>query len=113
MDFNRIRFYLILFICLGLIVNTIRSLGGLSRGGDRVEAAKIELEKLKIERERLLSENRYVKSDEYVEKTARDKLGMSKSGETVVILPERLQHAPIVTQTKERQNWEKWVELLF
>lgn len=113
MNLNRARFYLILIICLALIISTVRSIGDLYRGGDRVLEAKNQLSQLRLEHEKLVRENAMVKSDQYIEKIARDKLGMSKPGETVVVLPEDLQQEPQDKFLVSEPNWKKWQDLIF
>ena len=52
-------------------------------------------------------------SREFIEKIARDKLGLAKEGETVVILPPS---EPEVTKSAEEKiipNWQKWWKLFF
>lgn len=55
----------------------------------------------------------YVKSSEFIEQEAREKLGMTKIGERVVIAP-----PPTLTVTTEElpqktSNWEKWWSVFF
>ena len=59
---------------------------------------------------------KYLRSDEFVEREAREKLGMQKQGEKVVIVPENEQFIAKVAgdnniQTKD--NWRLWIEYFF
>lgn len=59
-------------------------------------------------RERLF----YVKTNQFVEKEAQEKLGMSKPGEYVVIGPSApLNGEKIEIDTKP--NWQRWLNLFF
>lgn len=55
----------------------------------------------------------YVKTNQFVEKEAREKLGMSRPGEFIVIAPTStpLNHEKIEIDNKP--NWRKWLELFF
>ncbi len=55
----------------------------------------------------------YVKTNQFVEQEAREKLGLSKPGEFIVIAPTStpLDREKIEIDTKP--NWRKWWELFF
>ena len=54
----------------------------------------------------------YVKTDEFVEKEEKEKLGMLKSGEIMVIAPTAaVEKNEISIDT--RSNWQKWWDLFF
>ena len=55
----------------------------------------------------------YVKTNQFVEEEAREKLGMSRPGEYIVIAPTSapLNREQIEVNTKP--NWQKWWELFF
>jgi cell division protein FtsB len=49
---------------------------------------------------------------EYIEKEAREKLGLSREGEVVVILPENTKDViPTPTPTPVLSNFQKWLKL--
>lgn len=109
----RIRYYLILFTCLIIIVNTIRSLGDYYRAENRLKTTRERLDKAKADRQRLLREKRKVESNEFVEEEARNRLGMARPGERVIILPEDFQ-TPMPESPKDTTpNWVKWWRLFF
>ena len=55
----------------------------------------------------------YVKTNQFVEEEAREKLGMSRPGEYIVIAPTSapLNREKIEIDTKP--NWRRWLELFF
>ena len=109
------------YIILGLVVLMIFSLfGSISKMKDvnlvvNKEIAKIEA--LKKEKERLQADLEKAQSEEFMEKQLRDKLGMAKEGEIVVILPDAetvKKFAPSINSEEETlpdPNWRKWLKL--
>jgi len=83
----------------------------LYKAGDKVEVARRELADAQAEQERLKTQLEYVQSDEFVEREAREKLGLGKPGETVVIVPTpgRVQDSGFKIQ--DEPNWRKWWRL--
>lgn len=75
------------------------------------------LEKLEAKNAELKARLEYVKSDTFVEKEVRDKLGMAREGETVYILPENLGQVQEADEAKSEDlkmpNWQKWWRLFF
>lgn len=53
-----------------------------------------------------------VKSEEFMEKIAREKLGMGKEGEVIVIMPQ-IDYKKAKKEKQELENWEKWMRVLF
>ena len=80
----------------------------LYRAGDKVEIARKTLAEVQAEQEKLKKQLEYVQSDEFVEREAREKLGLGKPGETVVIVPTP-ELPPSAKASEGRQsNWRKW-----
>jgi len=53
-----------------------------------------------------------VSGDAFVEREVRDKLGMGKEGEVIVILPQITNDKSQMTnQSENKSNWKKWWEL--
>lgn len=55
----------------------------------------------------------YVKTDEFVEEEAKEKLGMLKSGEILVIAPTAGAAEEDEIFIDPRSNWRKWWDLFF
>lgn len=82
----------------------------LYKAGDKVEVARKTLAEAQAEQEKLKAQLEYVQSDEFVEREAREKLGLGKPGETVVIVPSA-PPVPSVSQSGGESNWRKWWKL--
>lgn len=57
-----------------------------------------------------------VKSQDFVEEEARNKLFMVKPGESTIIIPTATIHNAVITKAVkkiEKPNWEQWKELFF
>jgi len=110
MILKRIILVLTVFLLLCLIVNFSKQTLRLWQAGRIVEVKKNELEvfeKINLDLKKELEE---VKSLRYVEEVAREKLGMAKEGEKVVILPINTNSTnnPISTNEEIKPNWRKW-----
>ena len=115
---KNVRRNLLLFgaviLALLLIVNGAKRLSSLRNTSQKVGEAEQRLEALKRENEDLKRELEYKKSDQFAEGAIRDKLGMAKKGEAVVILPRENDERP--TSNAQRQNipnYIKWWNLFF
>lgn len=111
--------YLVLIVSLFLLLGAGRSIVSFLGRGKTVEEAEQKLEKLKEEQARLLVLKEQVESEEFVEREAREKLGLAKPGETVVVLPDEeilRRLAPPVEEEdfiEELPIWRRWAKLFF
>lgn len=120
---NRFLYLFLLIIGLYLVVSLSRSILAIVVKGKAVEEAKNNVEKTLAENNKLNKDLLYVQSQEYIEKQAREKLNMSKKGETVVIVPEELTKqiatfeatlsASFFEHPQPIPNWKKWWSLFF
>ena len=114
------RFILGLLFLLGLylIVSFSRDLWVLRQKEKEIIQSQLKLEKARVENEALKQELGHVQSEAFIEKEAREKLGMAKPGETVLFLPQEIEGiANFVSfgknEEKELPNWQKWWKLFF
>ena len=104
-------------IFLILVSSLIKSLKRINEGKALVKRNEAKLEKIQKENERLEEQLKIIQSDEFVEKQLRNKLGLVKEGEIVVVLPEAdivKKLSPIIPEEEEakpKPNWQKWMEL--
>lgn len=80
------------------------------------QKTETELQKVLQEEADLKKQLVYSQSSEFVEKEARDKLGMTKPGETIVILPENVESILGVQDEVKKEpisNWKLWFNLFF
>lgn len=96
---------LVLAIKLGWGVVRLWKTGGL------VEEAKREVSDLKKENATLQERLVYVNSPEFVEKEARDKLGLGKEGETILVIPDQNKVQSSRIKVQNEANWKKWWDL--
>ena len=101
------------------IVSLSRQLFSLLTAGGRLTKAQDKVERLKEGNEELKRQLDYRRSQEFLEKEARDKLNLAKPGETVVIVPQELlglylpQDKNKETFQESKPNWVWWKEAFF
>jgi cell division protein FtsB len=105
-------FIVIVAILLLIINNLARSIYDIWQKKDFISQAQRELDWQKQENQRLKSALSYSKTQEFIEKEARDKLFMTKEGEQKVLLPEESENTQ-KTLGKNDPNWKQWWNLFF
>lgn len=111
--------YILLAGALFVIFSIGRTTLGLLEKGKALDEAGVMVEELKREQEELLKTKEKIESDEFIEKEARERLGLAKEGETVVVLPEEeilKKLAPKLEPDafpEELPIWKRWVEIFF
>ena len=108
-------FLLLISIALSLsLYRSITRTGAVNLG---IEEAQEQVDKLKEENQRLEEKIKAVRNIEFVEKQLRDKLGLAKEGEIVIVLPEDdvlRKLAPKIEEVEEvlpDPNWKKWAKM--
>ena len=111
--------YLLIFgviiVAISLVRNIIRTID--IRNRIKEEEKKVEV--LQKEKEELGKKVVEAESDAYIEKQLRDKLGLAKEGEIVLILPEDeilRKIAPIINEEEDLlpdPTWKKWFKLFY
>ncbi len=102
-----------------LVISTSNSIGSSARVKAQIKAEEEKVSRMQKENADL--ENRVIlaQSGDYIEAEIRNKLGLVKSGEAIVVLPdvETLKKlAPPETLDREAlpdPNWKKWAHLFF
>lgn len=112
---NKLVNLIILIVGLFLIVNLTRSIWELLGAGDRIKEAENQVAKLRFKNDELKKQLSQVQSPAYLEKMAREKLGLAREGEVVVILPPNSQQGVGSEPVPEQNipNWQKWWNLFF
>lgn len=104
----------IVIISFGLSVSAGKGVYDLWQRRDIVSLKEAELAQLKKENAQLRASLERMKSSGYVEKIARDKLGLVKEGESVLILPQSGNAAQNTgATTQEEKLWRRWWALFF
>lgn len=106
------RFWQWIIVGLGLIIAARQgmSVWRLWKSGEQVHLAQSQVSQEEDKNQSLKTRLAEVDTLEFIEREAREKLGYSKAGETVLILPA----APPATAedlSDSRPNWQKWWDL--
>ncbi len=108
---NKAFAYLTIIIAIFIIINLSRSTLGLLRKGEVLTSTQKRLSEASSENEKLKKELQEVQSKAYIEKQAREKLNLGKTGEIVIIMPS-IPSSPLERiQEKTLPNWRKWLEI--
>jgi cell division protein FtsB len=100
-----------------LISSFIKSIQSIKRGNMLLEKNRQNLTKIWEENKKLEQQLEILKSDFYIEKQLRDKLGLAKEGEIILVLPEPeivkklAPKLPEPVVVKPKPNWQKWLEI--
>lgn len=109
-----ILIFFILLILVGLAI--YREKSGQKRAVKSVSALEEEISKLESKNTELSELINYLKSDDFVEKEAREKLNMQRPGEQVVLISKNeTERTEIngVSDVQEKKNWQLWLEYFF
>ena len=87
---SRIGSLLFLGLSTVLIYNVVRSIVITSEKLEILNQAEEEVGELRLENLELLTLTEYMTSDEYLETEARNRLNLSKKGETTFVIPEEM-----------------------
>ena len=104
-------------VAIVLGISLLKSITKITGSDSKVTDARNALDELKKENKDLMNRLAAVKSIQFVEQEARDKLGLAKKGEIVVVLPdEESLRALAPKETIEKDslppsNWELWLRL--
>ena len=91
-----------------------RELFSLVKKGERTKQMEQKATELETKKKELTERLEYVKSEEFVEKEAREKLNMAKEDEVIVVLPEKLELRGQESEIDEDlPNWRQWLRLFF
>lgn len=114
---NKISHYALLIVVLLLGFTLVKNILKNVEIKKRIATERARVEKLKQDNADLTQKLTEIQSQEYIEKQLRDKLGLAKEGEIVVVLPdtttlEKLApEVPIEQETLPDPNWKKWIHL--
>lgn len=111
---SRVTRVIVLFISLGLCLTSGRTILELWQKKDIVTIRKNELARLREKNADLGRELQKTQDDSYVERVARDKLGMVKEGESIVMLSES---GSVSGGERDAignmSTWRRWWKLFF
>jgi cell division protein FtsB len=116
---GKISKYAIIVLVLLFLASLIRSLSRITKSKDRIGEARSRVEKLQKENEELKVKLDTSQSEAFIESQLRDKLGLAKEGEIVIVLPEASilrQVAPKFEYEEEvlpDPTWKQWLKLFY
>lgn len=107
--------FILIVIVMLLIINSLtRSIFELWGKQDLLTNAEKELEEEKLKNQKLKAEFSYVKTDQFLEETAHNKLFLVKPGEQQVLISKDLINKTQAQKQKDSlPNWQKWLDLFF
>lgn len=109
--------YVLIFISILLMVSLVRNIVRINNVNQSIKEEEEKVEKIRQENEELTARLEILRSDEYKEKQLRDKLGLAKEGELIVVLPDDEVLRSLAPKHVEEQdslpdpNWKKWAQL--
>lgn len=113
-DMKKLVFILIVIVLLLIINSLVRSIFDLWGKQDLLTSAQQELEVEKLKNAKLKGEFSYVKSQQFIDETAHNKLFLVKPGEQQVLISKDLiLKSEDQKQKKNVPNWQKWLQLFF
>jgi len=110
---------LILVLIITLSISLLNSFNNFQAASGQIKKEEERLDRISAENQKLKKQLEEVHSQDYIEKQLRDTLGMSKSGEIVLIMPDEevvKRFAPEFeneVETLPDPNWKKWLHLFF
>jgi cell division protein FtsB len=116
---GRFSSYIFIGLTLFLGLSLIKSVSDVRGVEKRISDKEREIEGIKNQQTELSKKLEMAKSQEFVESQLRNKLGLSKEGEIVVILPPEETLKKIAPKPPEETtllpdpNWKKWMKLFF
>lgn len=114
MERNKLIRALIIVVCVYLIITTIQGSVELLKSGEKVTRREKELAMLSKEKQDLIFRNKQAESMSYLERVAYEKLGLSRIGEEVIIVPKELTTQQVSEEVEVKEpNWQKWMRLFF
>ena len=103
---------IIWLISLLLVISLTRSVVTLLQKRQIVVRQREELARLQEANAKLNEALSQAETPEYIEREAREKLGLVKDGETVVILP-KINDQSSISNTQQGSYWQQWWGLFF
>ena len=107
----------IFLVSLAVAYNLINQIINTTKSGDRLSQAVDTVYKLELKNKELKKKLTQIQSLDFIERVARDKLGLGKKGETVVIIPEEtlklVLGASEPAQGIRLPNWLGWLKVFW
>lgn len=111
--------FIVIVVSIVIVINLSRSIWDLWRRRDVLGERQEVLRRVEEENKRLQSELEYAQSPEFVEQEARNRLGLGREGEEIVLIrpitksDQSDQSKSTDKQEENLPNWKKWWRLFF
>ena len=102
-----------------LLASTVKNIEKVSGIKSAVQKEKEKVEKMKEDNLKLEAQIAQTQGSDFIDKEIRDKLGLVKEGEAIVVLPDAdilrklAPQMPMEEDTLPDPNWKKWEKLFF
>ena len=100
-------------VSLIIIISLSRSVYSLWKKKDILKDTQDALVKLEIEQQDLQKKLEESQNPAFIEQMARDKLGMIKEGEKIVLVPKKENSEQKAEDQTNLPNWKQWWKLFF
>jgi cell division protein FtsB len=114
---KKIIFSVVILGAVILALNILNQINTTLRSSDRLSAQAEIVYQLEAKNRELKKKFSKIQTEEFIEQQARDKLGLGKDGETVVIIPEdklkMVMGASQSAQIERLPNWLGWFRVFF
>lgn len=106
----------VILIVLVIAYKLITQIIGTTKSGERLSQAADAVYKLEVKNRELKEKLSQIQSPQFLEEEARNKLGLSKKGETLIIIPEDKLKLVLGTSSSAQirlPNWLGWLKVFF
>jgi len=106
-------------VSLLMLISLSRNIVKAREAKERLKEKEGYIEKIRKENEDLDQRVTTFKSEEFIEKQLRDKLGLAKEGETIIVLPDEETIKKFAFNDEKEEeilpdpNWKKWFKLFY
>lgn len=115
--FRKVAIGTIIVIVLVIAFNLVTQIINTIKSGDRLSIQAEIVYNLEAKNRELKKKLTQIQSPQFIEEQARDKLGLVKNGETIVIIPEEKLKQVLGASTSARivrlPNWLGWFRVFF
>jgi cell division protein FtsB len=117
--FGKLGIYAIWGLIILLSLSVFKNIGRNIQISSQIQAEKAKLAKIQSENNKLQEELAQAQSPDFIEKQVRNKLGLAKEGEAIVVLPDAeilrklAPQMPVEVDSLPDPNWVKWKKLFF
>lgn len=114
---KKITIILIILVTLVVAYNLIGQIMDATKSGERLSTAVDEVYKLEVKNKALKEKLSRTQTPDFIEEEVRNKLGLAKKGETVVVIPEEklksVLGASSSAEVVRLPNWLGWLKLFW